>query len=306
MKILVLHGPNLNLLGQREPETYGTLTLEELNRRLALFAEDINARRSTWRKRVELYFYQSNHEGILIDTIQSAPRNYAGIVYNPAAHTHYSIALRDAIASIPIPVVEVHLSNIAAREGFRSLSVMQDVCIAQFKGRGISSYQDGIEILVSRLDEANSPYPPLGLAVEGVEYVEDFEDGASVMVAATARGDLDPVSALEGLNSEDILGDLADDLPEVAEWTGARESLGALAADDEADVGVDWGIDAIKNTAPVEEKPPVGDAAAAQESTPRRSLFARANKPAKNDTFVEVDTAVQEIDFKSALEKLHE
>jgi 3-dehydroquinate dehydratase-2 len=164
MKILILHGPNLNLLGQREPEVYGTFTLEELNRRLARFIEELNERRVGRHERIEPYFYQSNHEGVLVDTIQGAPHNYAGIVYNPAAHTHYSIALRDAIASIPIPVVEVHLSNIGAREGFRSLSVMAEVCIAQFMGRGISSYQDGIELLIEHLDGLALPLVPLGRA----------------------------------------------------------------------------------------------------------------------------------------------
>jgi 3-dehydroquinate dehydratase-2 len=256
MKILVLHGPNLNLLGQREPETYGTFTLEELNRRLAMFAEDINARRSTWRKRVELYFYQSNHEGILVDTIQSAPHNYAGIVYNPAAHTHYSIALRDAIASIPIPVVEVHLSNIAMREGFRSLSVMSDVCIAQFKGRGIASYQDGIETLVNRLDEADSPYPPLGMAVVGGAFADDLVGAGGVFAEDTASG-----AAVVGVeNAEDTAVAAAED---------AEGPVGGVTVEDAAPEGV------------------------------------AAGKPAPG-VIVEVDTAVQEIDFKSALEKLHD
>jgi 3-dehydroquinate dehydratase-2 len=157
MKILVLNGPNLNLLGQREPEIYGTLTLDELNRQLAQCIEEINARRVGVAERIELYFYQSNHEGVLIDTIQNAARNYQCIVYNPAAHTHYSIALRDAIVSIPIPVVEVHLSDIRMREGFRALSVMAEVCIGQFAGRGMISYRDGVELLVSRIDAAASP-----------------------------------------------------------------------------------------------------------------------------------------------------
>ncbi|MDR1185000.1 MAG: 3-dehydroquinate dehydratase [Coriobacteriales bacterium] len=151
MKILVLNGPNLNLLGQREPEIYGTLTLDEINRQLAFFGEELNARRAN-AERIELYFYQSNHEGILLDTIQNAQHTYAGIIYNPAAHTHYSVALRDAIASVPTPVVEVHLSDISAREGFRALSVMTDACIGQFKGRGVDSYKDALEALISYLE----------------------------------------------------------------------------------------------------------------------------------------------------------
>jgi 3-dehydroquinate dehydratase-2 len=176
MKILVLNGPNLNLLGQREPEIYGTLTLDGLNRQLARFGEELNEMRVGLRETIELFFYQSNHEGVLVDTIQNAPRNYQGIVYNPAAHTHYSIALRDAIASISIPVVEVHLSDISLREGFRSHSVMADACIGQFKGRGVISYRDGIEFLVERLDafalssassEASGDHSELGETAAG-------------------------------------------------------------------------------------------------------------------------------------------
>jgi 3-dehydroquinate dehydratase-2 len=183
MKILVLHGPNLNLLGQREPETYGTFTLEELNRRLARFVGELNTRRSGRREPVEPYFYQSNHEGILVDTIQSAPHNYAGIVYNPAAHTHYSIALRDAIASIPLPVVEVHLTDINMREGFRALSVMAEVCVAQFKGKGITSYQEGIELLIKHLDALTLPVVPLLLADESPGSVKGSEPAEDAAVA---------------------------------------------------------------------------------------------------------------------------
>ncbi|MDR1082472.1 MAG: 3-dehydroquinate dehydratase [Coriobacteriales bacterium] len=152
MKILVLNGPNLNLLGQREPEIYGSLTLESLNRRLALYGEELNEERAGKRSRIELYFYQSNHEGVLIDTIQNAPHDYDGIVYNPAAHTHYSVALRDAVASVPIPVVETHLSDIVERGSFRMLSVISEVCIGQFMGKGVDSYREAIDLLVQYLD----------------------------------------------------------------------------------------------------------------------------------------------------------
>jgi 3-dehydroquinate dehydratase-2 len=157
VKILVLNGPNLNLLGQREPDVYGALTLHEINQQLARHGEELDRLRGIGEgmqkgERIKLYFYQSNHEGVLVDTIQGAPRSYEGIVYNPAAHTHYSIALRDAIAAIPIPVVEVHLSDIAAREGFRAVSVMEEVCLAQFKGRGALSYCDALDALVGHLD----------------------------------------------------------------------------------------------------------------------------------------------------------
>ena len=144
MKLLVLNGPNLNLLGKREPEIYGTLTLDELNRAVAKYAQQLNARIDEERFQLDLHFFQSNHEGVLVDAIQKAQGIYDGIVYNPAAHTHYSIALRDAIASVDVPVIEVHLSNIIARESFRSVSVMKDVCIAQVMGKGVESYKDAV------------------------------------------------------------------------------------------------------------------------------------------------------------------
>jgi 3-dehydroquinate dehydratase-2 len=153
MKILILNGPNLNLLGQREPEIYGSLTLDTLNRQLAGYAQSLNEQREGLEP-IELFFYQSNHEGILVDTIHSAQRTYAGIVFNPAAYTHYSIALRDAVASVTTPVVEVHLSNIAIREPFRTMSVIAEVCIGQFMGKGINSYIEGLNLLVSSLSAA--------------------------------------------------------------------------------------------------------------------------------------------------------
>ena len=153
MKILVLNGPNLNLLGRREPEVYGTMTLDELNRKVAGYAEELNEARPD-KEPLELQFYQNNHEGILIDTIQNSTRGYHGIIYNPAAHTHYSLALRDAIASVPTPVVEVHLSDIKAREEFRHISVMADVCIGQFMGKGATSYCEALDHLVSHIEAA--------------------------------------------------------------------------------------------------------------------------------------------------------
>jgi 3-dehydroquinate dehydratase-2 len=155
MKLLILNGPNLNLLGRREPDIYGTMTLDELNRSVAVHAHALSEQRMAAEPvadPIEAVFFQSNHEGLLIDTIQNAPAHYDGIVYNPAAHTHYSIALRDAIAAVPTPVVEVHLSDIAAREQFRHTSVMSDVCIAQFMGNGVQSYLDALEFLVEHID----------------------------------------------------------------------------------------------------------------------------------------------------------
>lgn len=153
MRILVLNGPNLNLLGVREPEIYGTLTLDELNREVEAYARKLNEHRHEGPQQIELAFFQSNHEGVLVDTIQAAAGTYAGIVYNPAAHTHYSLALRDAVAAIGIPVVEVHLSDIAAREAFRATSVIAEVCVGQCKGKGVESYKEALAMLVRVLDK---------------------------------------------------------------------------------------------------------------------------------------------------------
>lgn len=140
-KILVLHGPNLNLLGQREPEIYGTMTLEELNTEIERFAA---------ARRVEVRIYQSNHEGELIDLMHESRRWADGIVINPGALTHYSYALRDAVAAVGIPTVEVHLSDIDRREPFRRCSVIKEVCVGQICGKGLQSYLLGIDLLVKK------------------------------------------------------------------------------------------------------------------------------------------------------------
>lgn len=138
-RILLLNGPNLNLLGTREPAIYGSDTLGMIEEEVVAYGKD---------RGVAVDCFQSNHEGELIDTLHKARGVYDGIVYNPAAHTHYSIALRDAIASIGIPTVEVHLSDIDTREEFRRVSVMADVCIAQIKGRGKAGYKEAIDVLL--------------------------------------------------------------------------------------------------------------------------------------------------------------
>lgn len=142
MKILVLHGPNLNMLGLREPEVYGSTTLAQINDRLAQDAMELGA---------ELSFLQSNHEGVLIDAIHAAFQVQQGILINPAAFTHTSVALRDAIASVNIPTVEVHLSNVYKREEFRHHSFIAPIAIGQISGFGAESYRLGLRALVSYL-----------------------------------------------------------------------------------------------------------------------------------------------------------
>jgi len=142
VRILVLHGPNLNLLGAREPEIYGTTTLAEIDARLREIAEADGH---------VLESFQSNHEGELVDKLQSAVRDADGVVINPAAFSHYSLALRDAVEAIDVPVVEVHLSNIYAREPFRRRSVLSGVCVGVVAGFGVDSYVGGLRLLISRL-----------------------------------------------------------------------------------------------------------------------------------------------------------
>ena len=141
-KILVLHGPNLNLLGRREPETYGHVTLDEINAALSEAAEARGA---------QLRMLQSNHEGELVDALHEALGWADGVLINAAAYTHTSVALRDAISAVELPTVEVHLSNVFAREPFRHSSLIAPVCIGQISGFGWRSYLLGLTGLLDYL-----------------------------------------------------------------------------------------------------------------------------------------------------------
>jgi 3-dehydroquinate dehydratase-2 len=147
ISVLVLHGPNLNLLGTREPEVYGSLSLKEIDQRLVEAGEALGVGVNT---------FQSNHEGALIDALHEARERYQGVIFNPGGYTHTSVALRDAVTAIGLPVVEVHLSNVHAREEFRRRSLIAPVCIGAIAGFGWRSYWLALQALVEVLKEADA------------------------------------------------------------------------------------------------------------------------------------------------------
>ncbi len=141
MKILVINGPNINMLGIREPKLYGSESYSELCRRIKLCAQ---------KHGVDVEIYQSNHEGELVDKIQSAYGNTDGIVINPAAYTHTSIAIPDALKAVAIPAVEVHITDVSKREEFRRISYVRAACEKTISGHGISGYDEAIEYLIEK------------------------------------------------------------------------------------------------------------------------------------------------------------
>ena len=144
VSVLVLNGPNLNLLGKREPGVYGSETLDDIIVRLQAVMRELGA---------QMEHVQSNHEGVLIDAIHQAKGVHQGIVFNPGAFTHYSYALRDAIAAVSLPVIEVHISNVHARESFRHHSVIAPVALGQIVGLGSDGYEWAVRALVRKIEQ---------------------------------------------------------------------------------------------------------------------------------------------------------
>ena len=140
-KILLMNGPNLNMLGIREPGVYGNDTLESIEAEVIEYANDRDA---------SVDCFQSNHEGALIDKLHDAHGSYDGIIYNPGAHTHYSWALRDAVAAIDVPVVEVHISDVDSREEFRKVSVFDGVVVEKIAGHGKKGYLEAVDVILAR------------------------------------------------------------------------------------------------------------------------------------------------------------
>ena len=137
-KFLVVNGPNINMLGIREPEIYGDLTLKDIENEIKKYAKELN---------VDVEFFQSNHEGEIVDKIQSSKDKISGLIINPAAYTHTSVAIRDAISATALPAVEVHISNVYAREDFRHKSFIAGVCIGQVAGFGVDGYLFALKTL---------------------------------------------------------------------------------------------------------------------------------------------------------------
>ena len=142
MKLLVMNGPNINMLGIREPQHYGKETYADLVQKIQTYCD---------QKAIAVEFFQSNHEGCLVDKIQEAYQNIDGIVFNPAAYTHTSVAILDALKSVQIPTVEVHISKVESREDFRQVSYVRQACIATITGEGTDGYLHAVDVLIDHL-----------------------------------------------------------------------------------------------------------------------------------------------------------
>ena len=229
-QIMLINGPNLDMLGTREPEIYGTDTLDTLQNTVRAYARS---------RGVEVRCFQSNHEGKLIRLIHSAQRGVIGVVYNPGAHTHYSYALRDAVASIDTPVVEVHLSAVNEREAFRHVSVIAPACVAQVKGLGVEGYCRAIDILLD-----NPGLPRLG---EG--YEADFPADATItMRYGTGGSDLAGNADAITLVGSAAAAELTDD----DSSTEAEDGLPFVEKPDET--GVDKAVVSLMRTAKLHEE----------------------------------------------------
>jgi len=147
-KVLVIHGPNLNMLGRREPAVYGAKTLAEINQEMTEYARQLG---------ITLTAFQSNHEGEIVETIQAAWDEYQGLIINPAAYTHTSVAIRDAILTFGMPVIEVHLSNIYKREPFRHQSTLADIVTGQISGFGAKGYALALSAMAELIQDAAKP-----------------------------------------------------------------------------------------------------------------------------------------------------
>lgn len=144
MKILVINGPNMNMLGLREPEIYGSETYTDLVNKISDYAQS---------RDVSVKFFQSNHEGAIVDKIQNALGDFDGIIINPAAYTHTSVAIRDALAAVNLPTAEVHISAVDSREDFRRVNLVRDLCFFSVSGRGTDGYTEALDALIERLSK---------------------------------------------------------------------------------------------------------------------------------------------------------
>ena len=221
-KILLINGPNLDMLGVREPDVYGSETLATLEQTVRIHAERLGA---------TLSCFQSNSEGKLIVKIHEAEGEYDGIVYNPGAHTHYSYALRDAIAAISVPVVEVHPSDVDAREPFRRISVIAPVCVAQVKGLGVNGYCRAVDVLVE-----NDGLPRLG-----EDYEKCFAPNANVRIAGQEGVRIDESDVIE-MDEETAMDDgneLAFEITQPEPIAYVEAAIPVVAAEGSYGVNVD-------------------------------------------------------------------